>query len=116
MGLATRATPAAVRNAALQKEAAIRDRDAHLARMREHQKKLDSLEFRASLKTTEKKTYGSVTAHDIAAFLDVQGIPVEKSHIDLKHPIKSAGEHVVNIKLAPDIIGRLKVLVLSERE
>ncbi|MBI4752916.1 50S ribosomal protein L9 [Candidatus Desantisbacteria bacterium] len=60
-----------------------------------------------------EKLFGSVTTDDIIDALNKQGLKVEKKMIT-HDPIKSLGEHTVNIKLMP---GReTKVIVMVERE
>ena len=45
------------------------------------------------------QTFGSVTAEDIAAELSKEAGPIEHSWIKLEGPIKTAGEHVIAIRL-----------------
>ncbi len=60
------------------------------------------------------KFYGSVTTKDISEALAEQfGIDVDKRKIVLGENIKSFGTYTVDIKLYPEISGKLNVLVYA---
>ena len=58
--------------------------------------------------------YGSVTSADIAQALAAQGFQVDKRKITLAEPIKSLGEHTVQVKVHRDVTAEVKVKVVSE--
>ena len=58
--------------------------------------------------------YGSVTSGDVAEFLKVKGIEIDKRKVQLDEPIKNLGEHEVKIKLHPEVTATLKLLVTKE--
>jgi large subunit ribosomal protein L9 len=58
--------------------------------------------------------YGSVTAADIAEFLKNKGIEVDKRKVVLEEPIKRLGEHEVKVKLHPEVVANLRILVTKE--
>jgi large subunit ribosomal protein L9 len=60
------------------------------------------------------RLFGSITAQDIAAALARQGFNVDKRKIDLDHPIKSLGQHIVAIRLHPEVQAEIKVSVVQE--
>lgn len=65
----------------------------------------------------EGQLFGSVTAVMIAdAVKNDLGIEVDRKRIDMKSPIKTAGEHTVSISLYREIKADLKVLVGEEAE
>lgn len=64
----------------------------------------------------EDKLYGSVTTMDIAAQLEKQGVDIDRRKINLEKPIKTLGEHVVKVKLHPEVTGTLKVVVVPEEQ
>lgn len=65
----------------------------------------------------EGQLFGSVTAQMIAdACKEQAGIDVDKRRVELKSPIKTAGEHEVEISLYREIKGTVKVLVGSEAD
>jgi len=63
----------------------------------------------------EDKMFGSVTSQDIAKVFKEAGHKVEKRFIHLKEPIKTLGEHIVEIKLASDVVANIKVEVIAKK-
>ena len=71
-----------------------------------------SLKARAGAKD---KLYGSITNADIASELDNSaGLVVDKRKIELAEPIRQLGSYEVAIRLAKDIIPKIKVTVTKE--
>ena len=62
----------------------------------------------------EGKLFGSVTSQDIADFLNVNGVTVERRRIHLEEPIKALGEHTVSVRLHPEVTAQLRVHVVRE--
>lgn len=61
------------------------------------------------------KTFGSVSSKEIGAAVKEQmGLEVDKKKIQLKDTIKVLGTHVVPIKLHPEVVAELKVVVTEE--
>ena len=61
---------------------------------------------------TDGRTYGSVTAKDIAESLEAQHkITVDKRKITLTDPIKTFGTYILDVKLYADITGKITVSV-----
>ena len=60
------------------------------------------------------RLFGSITAQDIADALADAGHAVDKRKIDLEAPVKSIGEHVVPIKLHPEVVADIHVTVVPE--
>ena len=56
--------------------------------------------------------FGSVTANEIADALAAQGVEVDKRKIELSHPIKSIGEHKVDIRLHREVSAHVDVEVM----
>lgn len=61
----------------------------------------------------EDKLYGSITAQDIALALQKQGIAVERKHIHLEHPIRTAGVFDVDVKLHPEVATKVKIHIVA---
>jgi large subunit ribosomal protein L9 len=77
--------------------------------------RIGSLRFIAPRKVGEHDVlYGSVTTGDIGEFLKAKGIDVDKRRIQIDEPIKALGEREVAIKLHPEVVANLKVLVTKE--
>lgn len=62
----------------------------------------------------EDKLFGSVTSQDIAEYLLNQGIEIDKRRIHLEEPIKALGLYTVEIKLHPEVTGKVKVWVVKK--
>ncbi len=61
---------------------------------------------------TDGRIYGSVTSKDIAEGLEKQhGIAVDKRKIVLNDPIKAFGTYILDVKLYPEIAGKITVVV-----
>ena len=77
--------------------------------------RIGGLRYVAPRKVGENdQLFGSVTSGDIADFLKAKGIELDKRKVHLDDPIKKLGEHVVAIKLHPEVSANLKVLVTKE--
>ncbi len=91
----------------------------------------DEMERQAALETKSKfegiivklyatagadgKFFGSVTSKEIAETLETQyGIALDKRKIVLADPIKAFGTYSVDVKLYPEITGKLSVLVAQK--
>ncbi|HET6385883.1 MAG TPA: 50S ribosomal protein L9 [Armatimonadota bacterium] len=62
----------------------------------------------------EGKLYGSITASDIAEYLEQHGVPVDRRRVELAEPIRTIGAHHVNIQLHSNVVVRLRVQVEPE--
>ena len=62
----------------------------------------------------EGKLFGSVTAQDIADFLQKHGVKIERRRIQLDEPIKALGETPVTVRVHPEVTAELKVNVVRE--
>ena len=61
----------------------------------------------------EGRLFGSITSHDVADGLAKLGHQIDKRKIDLGHPIKTLGDHMVPVKLHPDVIAEIRVSVVQ---
>lgn len=64
----------------------------------------------------EGKLFGSVTSMEIEAELAAKGVAIDRRKIQLEQPIKTLGEHDVEIKLNAGVTATLKVKVVSAAE
>jgi large subunit ribosomal protein L9 len=77
--------------------------------------RIGALRFVAPRKVGEHDVlYGSVTSGDVAEFLRGKGVEIDKRRVQLEEPIKHLGEHEVRIKLHPEVVATLKLLVSKE--
>ncbi len=83
------------------------------AELAETASQLEEKEIVFSAKVGAKEhLYGSITSADIAAELEkVTGIAVDKKKIELDKPIRELGSFDIIIRLAKDVLPRIKVTV-----
>jgi large subunit ribosomal protein L9 len=62
----------------------------------------------------EGKLFGSITSQDLADALGREGHTVDKRRIEMDHPIKTVGDHVVRVRLHPEVHAELRVSVVAE--
>ena len=63
-----------------------------------------------------ERLYGSITAADIAAELEsVTGYAVDKRKIVMDEPIRQVGSYDIDIRLAKDIVPRIRVTVTEKQ-
>ena len=80
--------------------------------LEELKEKIENLIFKASLKIGEHgEIYNSITKLDIKKFLESNNIFINKEDIYLESPIKTPGEHIVEINLGLNIKANLKIEV-----
>ncbi len=79
--------------------------------------RIEALECVFSLRASEEgKLFGSVTSMELEAAMAEQGVEIDRRKIQLDQPIKTLGEHVVDIKLNAGANASLKVKVLNADE
>jgi len=77
--------------------------------------RLVALDLQVARKVGDNDTlYGSVTNADIAAFLDKEGLAIDKRKIVLEEPIKALGIYSVPVRLHPEVTAEIKVWVVKE--
>ena len=94
------------------------EREAHeFNTMNELSKSISKLIAVIHVKTGDDgKMFGSVTSGTIADVLKTQfDITLEKRKIHLEHPIKTLGEHEVELRLHPEVTTSMKVRIESDR-
>jgi large subunit ribosomal protein L9 len=83
---------------------------------RSRAQRLTGIVIRLTARTSaEDKLFGSIGTVDIAEACTAAGVPVERSEVRLPDgPIRTAGEHEVELHLHADVNVPLKVLVVAE--
>jgi large subunit ribosomal protein L9 len=112
-GLAVLATAGAIRRTEVQKaieeqrEERIRTDGSALA------ERLAEVSLTFKVKASEKgRLYGSVTTADIAAEIEKQtGHPIDKRKVELEEPIHLLGTHKVLVRLLPNMVPEITVVV-----
>lgn len=109
--LAAEATKANIAGLEVRKKAEEARRVKELEQAGEQAKALEDKVIKVEARVGENgKLFGSVTSKEIAEALEKQtGIVLDKRRIVLDEPIKTVGEHTVEIKLHAQVPARLKV-------
>lgn len=112
-GLAVEANKANLNNLKGQKESQAFKKEQEIKAAEEIKSKLEGVTAEITAKAGENgKLFGSVTAKDIADALKSQhGIEIDKRKIVLNGDIKTTGEITVDVKLYPQIVGKIKVSI-----
>ena len=77
--------------------------------------KVSGLNITIKMKSEDgQKLFGSVTKIDIEKLLIEKDIIFDKKYIDLPSPIKTLGEHDINVKFSGDISGSFKLVIEKE--
>ncbi len=76
-------------------------------------KKLEGVIVKIKLQAgPDGRLFGSVTSKDISEEIEkAAGIKIDKKKIMLEDPIKSFGTYTIDIKLYPEVIGKINVVV-----
>ena len=78
-------------------------------------KELKGLNLSLKMKSEEgKKLFGSVTKIDIVNLLEENGINIDKKYISLSSPIKTLGEHKIDIVFTSELSGMINLLIGKE--
>lgn len=112
-GLAKEATEGNIRSLEKQKAIAAEKLEEQKAAAKDMAAKLENITLKIESKGGDSgKLFGSITSKDIAEALEKQeGMKIDKKKIEMKTPIKQAGETEVTLKLFTEISAQLKVSV-----
>ena len=115
-GYAKEATEGNVRNLEKQKAIAAEKKAEEKAEAQALAEKINERSVNIKTKAGEGgRIFGSITSKDIAdALADQHKLTVDKKKIQLDNPIKQTGELIVDIKLYPEVMAKLKVTVTVE--
>ena len=58
--------------------------------------------------------YGSVTAADVAEYLEKEGVVIDKRRILIEEPIRALGIYTIPVKLHAEVTGEVRVWVVKE--
>lgn len=114
--LAKPATEASIRAIAEEKAKRAELRKLEGKRREEAAKAVDGAEAVLAARANEQgHLFGSVTAHDIAANLRLQGFEVTDEVVQLHEHIKQVGAHTVTLHFGPEVTATIKVVVVPEQ-
>ncbi len=76
---------------------------------------IKALELTMKMKSEDgEKLFGSVTKQDLSDLLNENGIEVDKKFINLDNPIKTLGNHEVEVVFTKDVSGSFSILIEKE--
>lgn len=115
-GYATEATEGNIRSLEKQKAIAAEKKAEEKAAAQALAEKLKDVTVKIPAKAGENgKVFGSITSKDIAEKLQEQyKITVDKKKIQLDGPIKQIGSVTVDVKLYPEVSGKLNVEITAQ--
>lgn len=114
--LAVEATPQNVNRLEREKAQIEARRAEEKAAAEELKKKLETLTIRIEAKAGENgKVFGSITSMDIVNAVKTQfDIELDKKKIQMPAPIKTTGAASVEVKLYPEVSGKLNLMIVAE--
>ncbi|MBP7402024.1 MAG: 50S ribosomal protein L9 [Clostridia bacterium] len=102
--LAVEATPANLNSVKIRRNAQMAKADRELQDARDTASSIKDQVFAMPVKCGEgSRLYGAVTAMDVAAAMEKAGYKVDRRGIVIPNPIKTLGDHPVEIKLHSDV-------------
>ncbi|MDR1400815.1 MAG: 50S ribosomal protein L9 [Endomicrobium sp.] len=94
-----------------------KQREGLIDKSREIASKMEALRFVVKVKVGESgRVFGSVTALNLAKIFKDNGFEIKKHDIFLPDGIKEIGDHEISIRLHPEVIAKIKLSVISEKE
>jgi large subunit ribosomal protein L9 len=75
-----------------------------------------TLTFIRKSRDQDARLFGSVTNADVAAALEEKGFEFDRRRISLSEPIKKLGEYTASVRLHPQVVAQVKVVVSPEDE
>ena len=77
--------------------------------------RLRALTIEIPVKSGERgRLFGAVTSHQIADLIKQEGIELDRHALHLREPIKTLGDHKVDIRLMPGVEAAVTVSVVAE--
>jgi large subunit ribosomal protein L9 len=94
-----------------------KQREEIISAAKEIASKMEAVEFTVKVKTGENgKIFGSVTTLNLLKIFGEKGFEVNKRDILLSDNIKEVGNYEVNVRLHPEVVVRVKLAVIGEKE
>jgi large subunit ribosomal protein L9 len=116
-GIAVPATEGNRKRVAEAKRIAELGEEKKLKEARQLAKKIELVPCTIPVKVGEEdRIFGSVTAQEIADFLQKEGFDIDKNKVELEEPIKQLGVYTVTTVLYKDVAAKLKVWVVKEEQ
>ena len=113
-GLAEEATAVKVNSLNIKKDAQAFHKQEEINALKAIAKELNGQTVEVKTKVGDNgKIFGSVTSKEIAEKLNEKGFDIDKKKVILKDPIKALGSTQVEVKLLPDAVAKITVLVTA---
>jgi large subunit ribosomal protein L9 len=78
---------------------------------------METSKFVAKVKMSEDgKVFGSITTANLAKIFEDNGFKVNKRDILLLDNIKEIGNREINVRLHPEVVAKIKLSVINEKE
>ena len=114
--LAFSATPASIAEAKRRMEAAEKAAAEASERAQENAQLLSKTVLTIAHQAGEDgRLFGSVTAQDIVdAVRQARGLKLDRRKVQLEHPIKTTGTHMVTVEVSEGVTAEIKTIVTAE--
>ena len=100
-----------------QKTVIFEERKLALEKATDVSKKLKGILLEFSLKSNQRgKLFGAITAKHIVDKLVEKDIHLDKKWLDLPVPLKEVGQYSINVKLADELVEKIRVVITIEEE
>lgn len=114
--LALEATDSNMKAYEKEKAKIMKAREEEAAQARALAGNMEKHSFTITVKTGENgKLFGSVTNADVAKALTDAGFATDKHDVQLAEPIKEVGVYTVDVRLAHEVIAKVKVWIVEEK-
>lgn len=91
--------------------------EADLKAQEEVVAQIDGQEFEMSAKADGTgKLYGSITPAKVAKLLKDKGFEVSKNNVKLAEPIKTVGDHEINLEMDHGLEAKIKLIISEQTE
>ncbi len=110
--LAEEASPAALQRYEKMKKKVIELAAQKVSEAKELESRLTSVIVKLKAKAGDRdKLFGAVTSQDIVKAMEEHGYTIDKKQIEMPDPIKTLGEHTAKLRIHPEVVASLKLLV-----
>jgi len=115
-GLALKATPGAIKEFERRRAVETRREERLAARAEALARRLSEVTLIFEAKASEKgRLFGSITTADIVEALEREvGEKFDRRKHILSEPLRQVGEHVISVRLTPEVIAEVKAVVKPE--
>jgi len=115
--LAMEATPANLKIWERERVKLEKQREEIISAAKEIASKMEAVEFTVKVKIGENgKIFGSVTPANLSKIFEEKGFEVNKRDILISDNIKEVGNYEVNVRLHPEVVVKVKLAVIGEKE